>query len=90
MKKKAIQILVLLAAVSALVYAATAPSVTVDRSRHGNLYSAQESVQAAWNSINTAQQDNNYHMGGHAEKAKDLLYQASQEIQYAANSADNR
>ncbi|MBS1852427.1 MAG: hypothetical protein JST79_16090 [Acidobacteria bacterium] len=90
MTKKMISTLVLLAATCALLYAASAPTVTVDSSRHGNLASAQQSIVAAWQSINTAQQENRNHLGGHAEKAKDLLNQANQEIQYAANSADNR
>lgn len=89
MKSKLILAVVLLTGAIVAVFA-EAPSVTVDASRHGNLARAQQSIQAAWNSVDTAQHDNHYHLGGHAEKAKQLLEQANQEIQLAANAADAR
>ncbi len=89
MKNKLIPAMLVLVGASVVLFA-DAPAVTVDQSRHGNLARAQRSIQAAWSSINTAQRDNRYHLGGHAEKAKELLAQANQEIQYAADSADGR
>ncbi len=89
MKNKLVVTLVVLIGAGVLLFA-EAPPVTVNPSRHGNLARAQESIQGAWNWVDTAQRDNHYHLGGHAEKAKELLAQASQEIQAAADAADER
>lgn len=67
---------------------AQAPSVTIDPSRHGNLASAQGSIVQAFERISEAQRDNNSHLGGHAQRAKDLLNQANQEVALAAEQAD--
>ncbi|WP_419805930.1 hypothetical protein [Terriglobus sp.] len=67
---------------------AQAPSITVDPSRHGNLASAQESVAQAYGRISEAQRDNSAHLGGHAQRAKDFLTQANQEIGLAASQSD--
>jgi hypothetical protein len=66
---------------------AQAPAVNIGE-RHGNLRSAQQYIQAAWQRIDTAQVDNNYNLGGHAGRAKDLLVQADEELRLAANSAN--
>ncbi len=89
MKGKLILAVVLLIGATAALFA-DAPSVTVNALRHGNLARAQQSIREAWNSIDLAQRDNDNHLGGHAAKAKELLDQANQEIQNAANSADAR
>jgi hypothetical protein len=57
--------------------------------RHGNMRAAQELIQQAWEKVNEAQKDNNYNLGGHAGKAKDLLAQASQEIKLSAEAANS-
>lgn len=67
---------------------AQAPSVTVDPQHHGNLAAAQNNIVEAWGSITEAQRSNDSHLGGHAARAKQLLAQASQEIQLAADQAD--
>jgi hypothetical protein len=67
---------------------AQAPSVTIDPSRHGNLAAAQDSVVQAWSHISDAQHANDSHLGGHAQRAKELLNQANAEIQLAADQAD--
>jgi len=67
---------------------AQAPTVTVDPSRHGNLSSAQSDIVQAYASISEAQRDNDSQLGGHAQKAKELLLQANQEIALAAQQAD--
>lgn len=75
----------------ALCYAvagAQAPAVTVDPQRHGNLAAAQEGVAAAYARMTEAQHDNDAHLGGHAQRAKELLTQANQEIALAAQQAD--
>jgi hypothetical protein len=39
--------------------------------------------------VNEAQQDNHYNLGGHAGKAKELLFQASEEIRLSADAANS-
>jgi len=56
--------------------------------RHGNLRAAQQYIQAAWQRIDSAQIDNNYNLGGHAGRAKELLVQADEELRLAANVAN--
>jgi hypothetical protein len=46
-------------------------------------------IQQAWQKIDDAQQDNNYNLGGHAGRAKELLVQASQEIKESAEAANS-
>jgi apolipoprotein N-acyltransferase len=74
-------------ALGAMVFA-QAPRVTVG-DRHGNMRAAQELIQQAWEKVDVAQQDNNYNLGGHAGKAKDLLAQASEQIKQAAEAANS-
>jgi hypothetical protein len=64
---------------------AQAPLVNIDRYRHGNLASAQSYIVQAYQSINQAQQANDGQLGGHAQRAKDLLVQADAELRLAAN-----
>jgi hypothetical protein len=64
------------------------PSVNVG-DRHGNMRAAQELIQQAWIKVDTAQQDNNYNLGGHAGRAKELLAQASDEIKQSAEAANH-
>jgi len=81
-----------LALVGALALAglalAQAPTVNIGE-RHGNLRTAQEHIVQAYQLIGVAQQDNNSRLGGHAERARQLLIQADQELRMAANSADD-
>lgn len=67
---------------------AQAPYVTVDPQAHGNLSAAQNNIVEAWTAISEAQHANDAHLGGHAGRAKELLAQANQEIQLAADQAD--
>ena len=64
------------------------PPVNVGE-RHGNMRAAQELIRQAWQKIDEAQKDNNYNLGGHAGKAKDLLSQASEEIKMSAEAANS-
>jgi hypothetical protein len=57
--------------------------------RHGNMRSAQQLIQQAWLKVDEAQKDNNYNLGGHAGRAKDLLAQASSEIKESAEQANH-
>jgi apolipoprotein N-acyltransferase len=56
--------------------------------RHGNMRAAQELIQQAWQKVDEAQKDNNYNLGGHAGRAKELLSQASEQIKLSAEAAN--
>jgi hypothetical protein len=61
--------------------------------RHPNLETAQKHVQRASDALVKAQKANEYDLGGHAQKARDLLAAASSEINAAmavANVPDHR
>lgn len=60
------------------------PVVNIGR-RHGNMRHAQESLVSAWQSVSAAQAANEDQLGGHAERAKELITQADWEIRQAAN-----
>jgi apolipoprotein N-acyltransferase len=64
------------------------PPVNVGE-RHGNMRAAQQLIQQAWVKVDEAQRDNNYNLGGHAGRAKDLLQQASEEIKMSAEAANS-
>ena len=64
------------------------PVENVDRRVHPNLGEAQHLIAEASQRINVAISDKKVHMQGHAEKAKQLLYQASLELKAAAEAAD--
>jgi hypothetical protein len=64
---------------------AQAPVVNIDPHRHGNLAAAQSFIVQAYQKIDVAQRDNHDDLGGHAQRAKDLLSQADAEIRQAAN-----
>jgi hypothetical protein len=70
------------------VFAQSVPVVDIGQ-RHGNLRAAQQYIQAAWQRIDAAQVDNNYNLGGHAGRAKDLLTQADEELKLAAITANH-
>ncbi|HEY0704105.1 MAG TPA: hypothetical protein VGD60_15150 [Candidatus Acidoferrales bacterium] len=56
---------------------------------HGNMRAAQQLIQQAWFKVDEAQKDNNYNLGGHAGRAKELLAQASGEIKASAEDANH-
>jgi hypothetical protein len=91
MLKRIVMIGVALCAAFALgaVMFAQRPPVDVGE-RHGNMRAAQELIQQAWMKVDEAQQDNNYNLGGHAGRAKELLTQASNQIKMAAEAANRR
>jgi hypothetical protein len=75
-------------ALSAVLFAAQEPRVTVGE-KHGNMRAAQEYIQQVWRKVDEAQKDNNYNLGGHAGRAKELLAQASEEIKLSAEAANS-
>lgn len=55
---------------------------------HPNLAQAQRLVTQANHYLEEAQKDNRYDMQGHAERARQLLAEASKEIRAAATAAN--
>jgi hypothetical protein len=55
---------------------------------HPNLEAARSDLNAAWEHISRAQSANEYDMGGHAAKAKELIGSAKEEVRLAAETAN--
>jgi hypothetical protein len=68
------------------------PVQNISAKKHPNLARAQKQVDMAFNSITAAQQANEWDLGGHAAKAKELLDQANNELKKAAevSNADHK
>jgi hypothetical protein len=73
---------------SSLFVGGVALAQRVNPGRHPNLASAQTLCQQAFEKLVAAQQANEYDLGGHAQKAKELLEQANQQIKLAAAAAN--
>ena len=66
------------------------PVQNINPDRHGNLAQAQQLTVQAFDSLTAAQQANNYDLGGHVGRAKELLREANAEIKLAAQFANHR
>ena len=75
------------AAAIALFVTGVAVGQNVSR-RHPNLFEAQRHVEIAMQKVDAAQHANEFDMGGHAAKAKQLLADAYGEIKAAAMDAN--
>jgi len=64
------------------------PVENVNPNRHPNLAAAQRLSQQAYQKVIAAQEANEWDMNGHAQKAKELLEQANQELKEAAQAAN--
>ncbi|MGD0740014.1 MAG: hypothetical protein ABR957_10500 [Terracidiphilus sp.] len=64
------------------------PERDINHDRHPNLAAAQRLIDQAYQRISDAQQANEWDMHHHAEKAKELLDQASHELKAAAEEAN--
>ncbi len=64
------------------------PVQNVNPNRHPNLAAAQRAAEHAYEKIVAAQQANEWDMDGHAQKAKELLEQADQQLKLAAEWAN--
>ena len=64
------------------------PVRNVSGARHPNLAVAQRLSRQAWQRVVDAQQANEWDMQGHAQKAKELLDQANNELKMAAQAAN--
>ena len=72
------------------VVIAQRPETNIDAHRHPNLAEAQHHLLQASEKIDQAQNANHERLGGHAEKAKQLIDQASRELKEAAEYANQR
>jgi len=70
------------------VAVADKPVRNVSGARHPNIAAAQRLSQQAFEKIVAAQQANEWDMQGHAQKAKELLEQANNELKQAAEAAN--
>jgi hypothetical protein len=66
------------------------PVQNISPYRHGNLAHAQQLTVQAFDTLTAAQQANNYDLGGHVGRAKELLREANGEIKLAARFANQR
>ncbi len=77
-----------LALLGAAAIAQERPPEGVKASRHENLAAAQHLIEQAYQKITDAQKANHNELGGHAQKAKELLDQANRELGMAADEAN--
>jgi len=66
------------------VFAQKKPVENVSAKRHPNIAAAQRFVDQAYDKITAAQKANEWDLGGHAQKAKELLDQVNAELKKAA------
>lgn len=66
------------------------PQRNVSGARHPNIAAAQRLSQQAFEKIVAAQQANEWDLGGHAQKAKNLLEEANRELKEAAEAANHK
>ena len=64
------------------------PVDNVSHHRHPNLAAAQRLSTQAFEKIVAAQRANEFDLGGHAQKAKDLLDEANRELKAAAETSN--
>ena len=64
------------------------PKENISKQRHPNLAAAQRLSQQAWEKIVEAQKANEWDLAGHAQKAKELLDQANNELKQAAEASN--
>jgi hypothetical protein len=80
--------------VGALVFGGLAlaqkPVENIDPNKHPNLASGQQHIIQAYQRIDDARTANKEELGGHAEKALQLLVQADHELKLGAEYADHR
>ena len=87
---KQLSLAALLAVVlTAGVTLARSPVRNVSAAGHPNLAAAQKLVAQAYDKVTAAQKANEFDIDGHAQRAKDLLDQASQELKAAAESSND-
>jgi hypothetical protein len=89
MKNKTSAFVIAASFVTVTLLFAQAPVVNISPERHGNLAAAQNYIVQAYQMVNRAQSANDSQLGGHAQRAKDLLSQADYELRQAANVSNS-
>jgi len=87
--KRVLVILALVIMVAGAVYAQK-PVRNINKQRHFNLAKAQRASANAYKFLIDAQKANEWDLGGHAQKAKELLEQANNEMKQAAEAANKK
>jgi hypothetical protein len=90
MKKIHILVVAALIAAGGLAQAAGKPERNVSAGRHPNLAAAQRLSREAYQKVEAAQRANEFDLGGHAAKAKQLLEQANDELKAAAETSNQK
>jgi len=80
--------LTVVAVLAAGAITAQPPASDISAKRHPNLAEAQRLSRQAWEKINAAQAANEWDLGGHAQKAKELLDQVNNELKMAAEAGN--
>ena len=88
MRKIAFSLIVSMLLLAGSAAFAQEPMRNVNQKRHPNIAAAQRLSQKAYEKIVAAQQANEWDMGGHAQKAKELLDQVNHELKEAAEDAN--
>ena len=88
MRKTLLVVLAFLLLCTGMVSAQKKPAQNVSPKRHPNLAAAQRFSAQAYQKVVAAQQANEWDLGGHAQKAKELLDQANQELKQAAEASN--
>ena len=71
-----------------ILIAQNPPAENIDPNRHPHLAAAQHHIREAAREIEEAQRANHYDMGGHGERARQLLDDAAREVKLGAESAN--
>ncbi len=66
------------------------PARNISAGRHPNLAAAQRLSAQAYQRVLDAQRANEWDLGGHAQKAKELLDQVNKELKQAAEASNDR
>lgn len=87
-KFRVVRQIVIAALFCGVVMFAQEPVQNVSKQRHPNLAEAQRLIAEANQRIIAAQRDNHEDMHGHAEKARQFLVHASEEVKLGAEAAN--
>jgi len=87
-KTRIFAVVVALLLIIGVVVVAQPPARNVSARRHPNLAAAQRLTAQAYQKVIAAQQANEWDMQGHAQKAKELLDQANNQLKQAAEAAN--
>lgn len=88
MRKTLLSVVTFMLLCTGMVFAQKKPAQNVSPKRHPNLAAAQRLSAQAYQKVIAAQQANEWDLGGHAQKAKELLDQANQELKQAAETSN--